>query len=41
MLEGLRRLVVFADEDVREALVVAQDDVEARLQLLDQVGFEQ
>ena len=41
MLERLRSFVVVADENVREGFVVAQDDVEARLQALDEVGFEQ
>ena len=41
MLQRLRRLMILADQDVREALVVPQDDVEPRLQLLDQVRFEQ
>ena len=41
MLEQLRRCVVLADEDVGKALVVAQQDVEAWLERLDQIGFEQ
>ena len=41
MFQRLRRFVVLADQNVRKALVVAQDDVEAWFQLLDQVRFEQ
>ncbi len=41
MLGDLGRLVVAAQQDVGEALVVAQQHVVARPQLLDQVGFEQ
>ena len=41
VLGELRPVVVAGQHDVREALVVAQQDVEARLQLLDEVGFEQ
>ncbi|MNI26158.1 hypothetical protein D3C73_798450 [compost metagenome] len=41
MLAHLGRAVVAADHQFGEGLVVAQQDVEARLQLLDEVGFEQ
>jgi hypothetical protein len=41
MLADLRRAVVAADHQLGERLVVAQHHVEARLQLLDEVGFEQ
>ena len=41
MLADLRRRMVAADEDLGKALVVAQLDVEARLQLLDQIDLEQ
>ena len=41
MLQRLRRLMVFANENVREGFVITQDDVEAWLQLLDQVRFQQ
>ena len=41
MLEDLRRPVVAGDQDVGKRLVVAQLHVEARPQLLDQIGFEQ
>ncbi len=41
MLGELGRFVLGGDEDVGEALVVAQQDVEARLQPLDEVGLEQ
>src|SRR5690606_3880449 len=41
MLQRLRCFMVGADEDVRERLVVAEDDIEAWLQLLDKVGFEE
>ncbi len=40
MLGELGRLVVGGDKDIGEALVVAQQHVEARLQALDHVGFE-
>jgi hypothetical protein len=40
MLLDLRIGVFGRDQDVREALVVAQQDVVARLQLLDQVLFK-
>jgi hypothetical protein len=41
MLLDLRIGVFRGDQDVREALVVAQKDVVARLQLLDEVLFQQ
>ena len=41
MLDELRRRVVAGDQDIGEALVVAQQHVEARLQLLDEIGFQQ
>jgi ribosomal protein L30/L7E len=41
MLAQLRRVVIAADHDLWEALVVAQQHVEARLQRLDQVDLEQ
>ncbi len=41
MLRDLRERVVLGQHQPRVALVVAQDDVEARLQALDQVGLEQ
>ena len=41
VFQDLRRCMVAADEDVREALVVAQDNVEAWFELFDQVGFEE
>ncbi|MNE45124.1 hypothetical protein D3C80_1393960 [compost metagenome] len=41
MLAHLGRAVVAADHQFGEGLVVAQQDVEARLQLLDEVGFQQ
>ncbi len=41
MLADQRELVAGAQEDVGEALVVAQDDVERRPVPLDQVGLEQ
>ena len=41
MLEDLRRPVVAGDQDIGKRLVVAQLHVEARPQLLDQIGFEQ
>ena len=41
MLLDLRKAMVAGDDDVREALVVAQQHVVARLQLLDQVLLEQ
>ncbi len=41
MLADLGRAVVAADHQLGEGLVVAQQDVEARLQLLDEVRFEQ
>ena len=41
MLADLGGAMVAADEDFRKALVVAQLNVEARLQLLDQVDLEQ
>ena len=41
MLGELRHRMVAGDEDVGKGLVVAQHHVEARLQLLDEIGFEQ
>ena len=41
MLREFGGFVLGGDQDVGEALVVAQQHVEARLQPLDQVGFEQ
>ena len=41
MLENLRRPMVARDQDIGKRLVVAQLHVEARPQLLDQVGLEQ
>ena len=41
MLQDLRRPVVAGDQDIGKRLVVAQQHVEARPQLLDQIGFEQ
>ena len=41
VFEQLRRSVVAADQDIGEALVIAQQDIEARLQSLDQIGFQQ
>ncbi len=41
MLGQPRRLVIPGDEDVGKRLVVAQQHVVARLELLDQVGFQQ
>ncbi len=41
MLEDLRRPVVAGDQDIGKRFVVAQLHVEARAQLLDQVGLEQ
>lgn len=41
MLSDLGGAVVAADHQFGEGLVVAQHDVEARLQLLDEVGFQQ
>ena len=41
MLEDLRRPVVAGDQDIGKRFVVAQLHVEARPQLLDQIGFEQ
>jgi hypothetical protein len=41
MLTHLGGAVVAADHQLGEGLVVAQQDVEARLQLLDEVGFQQ
>ena len=40
MLDDLRPPVVATQQDVGEGLVVSQDDVVARLELLDEVGFE-
>src|SRR6266404_4384194 len=41
MLEDMRRPMIARDQDIGKRLVVAQLHVEARTQLLDQVGFEQ
>ena len=41
MLDDLRRPVVAGDEDIGKRLVVAELHVEARPQLLDEVGLEQ
>ena len=41
MLQDLRRPVVAGDQDIGKRLVVAQLHVEARPQLLDQIGFQQ
>ena len=41
MLGDLRRHVIGGDEDVGKRLVVPQQHVEARLQLLDEVGLQQ
>ena len=41
MLEDLRRPVVAGDQDIGKRFVVAQLHVEARPQLLDQIGFQQ
>ena len=41
MLGQLRDRVVLGDEDIGKRLVVAQHHVEAGLQLLDEVGFQQ
>ncbi len=41
MLDQLRALMLAPDQDVGKALVVAQQDVEARFQALDQVRFQQ
>ena len=41
MLDEPRRVVAAGDQNVGEALVVAQHHVVARLQLLDQIGLEQ
>ena len=41
MLEDLRRPMIAGDQDVGKRLVVAQQNVEARPQPLDQVGLEQ
>ena len=41
MLEDLRRPMVAGDQDIGKRLVVAQLHVEARPQLLDQIGFQQ
>ena len=40
MLQRLRSLMVLADQDMRKRFVIPQDNVEARLQLLDQVRFQ-
>ena len=41
MLGEFGRLVICGDQDIGKALVVPQQDVEARLEPLDHVGFEQ
>ena len=41
MLDQPRRRMIGADQDIGEALVVAQRDVVAGLQLLDEIGLEQ
>ncbi len=41
MLGEFRNGMVAGDQDIGEGLVVAQRDIEARLELLDQIGFEQ
>ena len=41
MLGDLRRVMVAGQQDIGERLVVAHQDVEARLHLLDVVGLEQ
>ena len=41
MLEDLRRPMIAGDQDIGKRFVVAQLHVEARPQLLDQIGFEQ
>ena len=41
MLQKLRKGVVLAQQDVGKAFVVAERNVVARLQPLDQVGFQQ
>ena len=41
MFQDLRRPVVAGDQDIGKRLVVAQLHVEARPQLLDQIGFQQ
>ena len=41
MLDEPRRRMTGADQDIGEALVVAQCDVVARLELLDEIGLEQ
>ena len=41
MFQNLRRPVIRGDQDIGKRFVVAQRDVEARPQPLDQVGFEQ
>ncbi len=41
MLADLRGAVIARDQNIGERLVVAHQHVEARLQLLDQIGFEQ
>ena len=40
MLEDLGEFMVFGDQNMGKRLVVAQQDIVARLQPLDQVGFE-
>jgi len=41
MLRNLRDRMIAGDEDVRKGLVVAQHDVVARHEVLDQIAFEQ
>ncbi|MGY4422616.1 hypothetical protein ACVWY2_005065 [Bradyrhizobium sp. JR6.1] len=41
MLENLRRPMVAGDQNIGKRLVVAQLHIEARPELLDQIGFEQ
>ncbi len=41
VLCDLRPVMITGDQDIGEGFVIAQDDVVARLQILDQVGFQQ
>ena len=41
MLCQLRKIMIFGDEDVREAFVVTQNHIEFWLQLLDEISFQQ
>ena len=41
MLQQLRKGMILAQQDVGKALVVAIGDIVARLEPLDQVGFQQ